>query len=286
MIMILGASGYIGGYLFNRLKMDSFDVVGTYSKNKKPGLVYFDMGYMDLEDLKLDLDKITHIIILASANAKPDAIKENWEESYFLNVERTKKIIDCCFKNCIIPIYFSSDAVFDGEKGSYKEEDETNPINSYGKIKYEVEKHIFGSEKPYVVLRMGKVFGLKMDDNTILTNLLKNLKQSQDLILATDQIFTPLYIGDLMEAIKKIIQEKYLGIFHLASLKATDRYEIASKIKSFFHLKHTNITSCKIDSLNLPDSRPKLIDLDIGKWKKLIGFKEKPIEHYLKKLMN
>ena len=34
MILILGASGYIGNNLYNKFMEEGFDVAGTYSKNK------------------------------------------------------------------------------------------------------------------------------------------------------------------------------------------------------------------------------------------------------------
>ena len=48
---------------------------------------------------------------------------------------KTKNVIDYCFENNIVPIYISSDGVFDGLKGGYIETDKKNPTNCYGAIK-------------------------------------------------------------------------------------------------------------------------------------------------------
>ena len=88
-----------------------------------------------------------YLIISHGININLDKTKKNYKKSYFINVYKTKKIIDYCFNKKIIPVYISSDGVFDGLKGNYKETDLKNPIHSYGKIKNEVEKYIIKSKK-------------------------------------------------------------------------------------------------------------------------------------------
>lgn len=280
-ILIVGASGYIGNYLFNQLKKENFNVFGTYCRNKKEGLLYFDLESMGFDELGLGAKKIDYVIIAAAANAKIDESKIHWDYNYKVNVVMTKRLIGHCFKNNITPIYLSSDGVFDGVKGNYKEEDKRNPVNCYGKIRYEVENYLIRSKKPYVILRAGRVFGTDIGDGTLITDMLKSMRKGKSLRCATDQIFTPIYIKDLFDFVKLVIKNKYTGIFHLASLKATNRYEIARAIRNFFKLKDAKIHPCKIDSLGLLDKRAKLTDLNIAKYKKLAGYKEKPIEHFL-----
>tara|TARA_Y100000310_G_scaffold151436_1_gene151034 strand:+ start:180 stop:1058 length:879 start_codon:yes stop_codon:yes gene_type:complete len=280
-LLILGASGYIGNYLFNQFRKEGFDVVGTYFKNKKPGLIHFDLENANLNDLKLNTDKITHLIIAAATNAKIDESKIYWDYNYKINVIRIKSLIDYCFKHDIIPIYLSSDAVFNGKKGNYIEEDKTNPINCYGKIRYEVENHIKKFKKPYVIIRAGRVFGTEVGDGTLITSMLKNMRKGENMKCATDQVFTPIYIEDFFNFIKITIEKKYMGIFHLASLKATNHYEIAKSIKKFFHFDNVELETRKIDSFDIIDKRPKLTSLNIEKYKKITGNQEKKIEYFL-----
>lgn len=280
-ILIIGASGYIGSYLFHQFKKENFSVFGTHFKNKKKGLLYFDLEKMGIDKLRLDLKKIRYVIISAAANAKIDESKIHWEYNYKINVVRIKSLMDYCFKHGIVPIYLSSDSVFNGLKGNYREDDERKPINCYGKIRYEVENYIINSKKPYVILRAGRVFGTNIKDGTLITDILKDMRRGKSLKCATDQVFSPLYIKDLFNFVKIIIEKKYTGIFHLASLKATNRYEIAKAIKNFFKLKDAKVYPCKIDSLGLLDKRAKLTDMDISKYKSLTGYEEKQIEHFL-----
>ena len=138
MILVLGASGRIGGYLFNRFVQDGTDIVGTYCHNKKPKLVHFDLATMNLSNLNM---LPSHVIFGAASNPSPE-LSRNKADSYEVNVPKTISLLDMCFENDIVPIYFSTDNVFDGEKGHYKEEDRSNPLNNYGRMKCEIENHL------------------------------------------------------------------------------------------------------------------------------------------------
>lgn len=280
MILIIGASGFIGSYLFENFKKAGYSVQGTSYKNQKPELIYFNLENMNLSDLILK-EKPTHIIFLAATNATIDASKELWEDCYKINAEKIKKGIQFCFENNITPVYISTDFVFDGKKGNYNEEDKTNPINCYGKIKQDVETFLLNSTKPYIILRIGRVFGLYT--NSLITSIIKKLKENQKSNFVINQRFTPIYLKDLFYFIKFLIEHKQQGIFHLASCPPTTHYEIAKKIKAYYHLD-SEITPCTFESLNLLEKRPELIDLNINKIKSLTGFKEKPIEFFLEKI--
>ena len=141
MIFIIGASGLIGGNIFNYLKKKRYRVGGTYFRTKKKGLVYFDIAKHDIKKLKVK-EKIKYFIIASAINVNLDDTKKDLKNSYFVNVVQTKKIINYCFKNKIIPIYLSSDGVFDGKKGNYIESDKKTPLHNYGKNKNEIEKYI------------------------------------------------------------------------------------------------------------------------------------------------
>lgn len=280
MIVIVGASGYIGNNLFRRFKEKGQEIMGTYCRHQKAGLTYFDLETSKIADLILKPSEVSHIIVTASINVITDETKKNWEKSHFINAVKTKELIRFCFENNIIPIYFSTDNIFDGIKGNYKEDDATNPINCYGRIKDEVEKYLRSSGKLFVIVRLGRVFGIEKGDGTILTSTLETVMANKKQHWIKDQYFTPLYIEDLFQFINMIITQKQEGIFHLASLPKTTRYEIATAIKSYFNL-HGKIMPCTVDSLDFLDKRPKLVDLNTDKYHKMIGDQEKKIEYFL-----
>jgi dTDP-4-dehydrorhamnose reductase len=281
MILVLGASGFIGSHIYSGLKESSFPVVGTCFSHDRPESLYFDLCNMDINDLELDFKRIRYLIISAALHTKIDDSKRCWAEAYPINVGKVNRIVSFCFQNDVIPVYISTDNVFDGVKGCYKEEDERRPINCYGRIRNEVENFLLDSGRPFVILRMGKVFGTDVDDGTLITAMIDILRRKRRIDCAMDQVFTPVHIGELTEFASHIIARGNTGIFHVASLKPTTRYEIAVKIVDYFGFKDTQVCSCKINSLGLLEKRPELIDLDITKYKEITGRQEKHIEAYL-----
>src|SRR3989338_1962709 len=236
MIVILGGSGYIGQNILRHLEREGMAAKGTYFKNKQPGLEYFDLENRQLYGSVLSGPDVQYLVISAAVEANIDGTRINWERAYHSNVTRLKAIIDFCFENQITPVYISTDNVFDGEKGNYREGDTRNPQNGYGEIKYEVENYLLNSGFEFIIVRVGKVFGDKPGDNTLLTSLIGELKQGKQMLCAVDQVFTPIYIRDLTSAISYLIKNQCAGVFHLASLEATSRYKIAIAIADYFQI--------------------------------------------------
>ena len=101
------------------------------------------------------------------------------------------------------------------------------------------------------------------------------------MVCVDDQIFTPLYINDLCEALTKLIRNRYEGVFHLISIEATSRYKIAKTVQKYFNLRNIEIIPCKINSMGLLEKRPLLVDLDDSKFSSMAGIKHRDINHYL-----
>ncbi len=282
-ILIIGASGLIGNSLYNYFKKKRYDAIGTYFGNKKKNLIFFDIKKTKIKSLK-NLENVKYLIISHGININLDKTKKNYKKSYFINVHQTKKIIDYCFSKKIVPVYISSDGVFDGLKGNYKETDIKNPIHSYGKIKNEVEKYITKSKKKYLIVRISRVFGTKKNDKTFLTELKKKMNNSSKLQSSYDQMFSPIFLNDLSNYLEKLIKNKNFGIFHLSSIKMISHFEIASQIKDFFKIKKIKIFPCKINSLKLIEKRPLLTHLSTSKFDSIFNVKYNDLKYYLRKL--
>jgi len=200
------------------------------------------------------------------------------DSAYRINVVKTKQLISACADSGIVPVYFSTDNVFDGVKGNYDEKDSTNPLNLYGRIKCEMESYLYGLNAPFLLLRFGKTFDVVRGDPT----LYSNMKPGDRLKLATDQIFTPLYIDELFGFIQKCIAENITGLYHLASTFPVNRFEIAKKAKKFFGICNVDLTSCSIDELGLVEKRPKNIDLNVIQYQNVSGKGQRDIEYFLR----
>ncbi len=281
MILVIGASGYIGSHIYSAFKAESLPVIGTYNRHPENGLIPFDMEKQIFPILSFEPEKISHMIIAASSTVRIDQVGQEWNKSHTIDVVNAKAMLTLCKKYEITPVYLSSDFVFDGEKGNYSETDPTNPINGYGKIKDRIESYIREEFESHMIIRMGKVFGIQLNDHTLITSIINDLKKGLTLYCSSDQVFTPVMIFDLVNFLVNSIKNKTTGTFHIASIGPITRYEMALRTKQFFNLPSENIISCYINSLGLTEVRPLKIDLNISKYNDLTGKKVDSLESYL-----
>jgi len=127
----------------------------------------------------------------------------------------------------ILPIFLSSDSVFDGRKEEfYTEEDLPRPITEYGRQKAQVETEVRNSRKPHLIIRLSKVFGTKRGDGTFLTEAADKLKKGEKVLAATDLVFNPVWIEDAIRAIILVQGRQLKGVVHICSPEVWTRYNL------------------------------------------------------------
>ena len=281
--LIFGASGYLGNHLYNFLSQKEKKVYGTYFRNKKKGLIYFDISKMKINSLKF-IDSIDYAVIMSAVNSNVNDTNKNLNKTLKINLNKTKKLLEDCLKYGLTPVYISSDGVFDGKKGNYEENDVLNSLNHYGKIKKKIEKFIIKKFNNYLIIRVSKVFGLQKNDKTLITSIFNEMKKKRKVFFSDDQFFSPIYVFDLCKYIYFLIKFKNKGIFHLSSIQSTSRYEVAKKIKQKFALKKVKIIRKPINKFNFSEKIPLNTTLNSRKFLKLFKIKPKSINYFLNRI--
>ena len=139
-VLIIGASGLVGGNILKVFKSMGYDVSGTYFNFFLHDLEHFDpfnkTHLINLENKNYD------IIIYNGALTNVEKCETDPALSYHITYNSAKILIDFCSANNIGFIYPSTDYVFNGFSGPYSEDDDVNPINIYGEHKLKVEEYI------------------------------------------------------------------------------------------------------------------------------------------------
>lgn len=135
-----------------------------------------------------------------------------------------------CDKNQIKLLHLSTDYIFDGGKdGKYMEDDPANPINIYGKTKWDGEQAIRQSCNNHLILRVSGVFS-EYGDNFLKT-MLKLARERSSLRVVSDQVTCPTYAGDIAGVILQMcLRPKPQGTFHYCSSEAVSWFDFASVI--------------------------------------------------------
>lgn len=167
--------------------------------------------------------------------------KDRWEgenSAWAINVWGTKNIVEACQESRKKIIYISTDFVFDGEnppKNGYTEEDRLNPINWYGRTKFEGEKIIQDSNLDWVICRLSFPYRAKFElKKDFLRAILDCLEKGEEVKSVSDQLFTPTFIDDIASALNVLIESWSEGIYHVVGSSSLTPYEATLLIAKNF----------------------------------------------------
>lgn len=285
--VIFGASGYIGSYLYERMRECGLNVTGThYQKQLYSENIEFDI-------LKDHVPKTVHEIqdrhktaIVCIAQPDIGCCYENQSQAYLINVQKTKELIHELTESGFHVIFFSTDNVFDGSRGNYTEESKTNGINQYGIMKAEMESYLLANEPQACIFRVSKVVRAEVAKQNILTQLEQQAKQECTWCVRGNRL-SFVAMEDIYQACLIAGQKRMTGLYQVAGDKAYSRFEFA---KLFYHKmgnSSVQVKECSADELHLKDGRPLDISMSNLKFKQETGYRftsmDAVMEQYMKK---
>lgn len=230
---IIGASGFIGGHLLAKYRKTFPGSVGTAFSKAREGLVPFDLREPDLQSLSLPTE--TRDLLIVSAMPNIAYCEQNPEQSVALNVTGTISLITQAVAAGLRPVFLSSDYVFSGREGAYADDADACPSTKYGMQKYAVEACLPALTDRYLVLRLSKIYGTQKGDGTLLDDFAKQLVAGKKIRAATDQVFSPTFVGDLVEAIVAVQKSGINGIVNLCAPIPWSRHAVAKEMAAALH---------------------------------------------------
>jgi len=282
-ILIFGASGFLGRELRNYFESKQETVLGTYFANNQPGLFHFDLKQAGLGIFGTDIKKVS-FAILCSATTAMDSCKTDWEKTYKVNVEGTTELISQLQDSGIVPVFISTDYVYDGTRGNYSEDDERVPVLAYGRQKKEVEDFLFSQGGQFIIVRLGKIYSLRERDKTILTTIASDLRTGRELRLATNQVFSPSCVRDICQALGFLTEKRGLGCYNVCSGEPISRFELGTLVKDRLGIKTGRLIPCSLTGFNFGDNRPLNTSMSNKRFVQATGFHFTTLEESLEKL--
>lgn len=235
-VAITGLSGVIGQILGEEI-LPKVQIIDLFHKNKYQGKakvqkhVNFDLLNKTKissilkrvnPDVIIHLAAITHIDI-CEKDKKRGRNGKVWK----VNVEASNEIAKFCAKQKKHLIFLSTECVFDGKQKYFSENSKKNPINWYGVTKSEAENLILSSGAPVTIIRSVVAYHKNDKNKTIYGKILNELMTKKNIEVVKDQLFTPTYTYDIVKAINKVIENNFLGIYHVAPRKSLSPYDFA-----------------------------------------------------------
>jgi dTDP-4-dehydrorhamnose reductase len=288
-VLVTGANGFLGIHLCSILLEKGYDVIATGRGEtffpEIKDVTYEQMDFTDpfaVHDLFEKYKPQT--VIHAGAMTRVDECEQQQWDAYVTNVEATITLLLNAESYKSLFLFVSTDFVFDGEKGYYKEDDETNPVNFYGKTKEQAEEAVKEYEYGWAIIRTSLVYGKAVGGKAnILTVIKEKLDNHQSYGVVNDQVRTPTYVGDLAGGIVSIIEKKARGIFHISGKDVLTPYEMACQAAAFLNASPGLIQELDASGFTQPAKRPLKTNLVIDKAKKFLGYNPIPFEEGLRR---
>lgn len=270
-IFISGASGLVGGNCLSHFREQGDECIGSYFSFQTEDTVYFDTLNPDNPD-NFDVKGFQpDVIVHCGALTHVDYCEDHIEESYQKTVQSTLNLIDLANSLNARLVYLSTDYVFDGKHGPYKEEDEVNPLGVYAKHKWEAEQAVIKSNKNHLVLRITNVYGREIRNKNFIARIIQQCIQGESLTLKLplDQYATPVNAHDVARAIWLLLRDNHSGVFHIASTDFMNRVELALNVLKYFPEAKYSLQAISTEELKQPAQRPLMAGLIKEKFSRL-----------------
>jgi len=279
-ILITGANGFLGYYLVEELLQKNFTVIATGKGGSRlpfAGMANYSYVEMDFTDPFSVHDVFGYtkpdIVIHAGAMSKPDECEMNQMRAYMVNVEGTVQLLINADEIKSFFVFISTDFVFDGESGMYKEDDIPRPVNYYGKTKLEAEEAVKEYEHGWAIVRTVLVYGKNHSGKENILGVVKEkLEKGEEYAVVDDQLRTPTYVKDIARGIVSLVEKRAGGIFHISGKDQLTPFQMAIKTAGYLGLNKSLLKKVTAADFSQPAKRPLRTGFIIDKARTQLGF--------------
>jgi dTDP-4-dehydrorhamnose reductase len=202
------------------------------------------------------------VIVNTAAMTNVDQCESERDGALQLNVKAVEYLISAIYK---LPeseqrklIHLSTDFVFDGENGPYREEDVPNPLSYYAETKLQAEELVKQCAFSWAIVRTIIVYGIAdaMSRSNIVLWAKDALSKGQTMNIVDDQFRSPTLAEDLAEGCVLIAEKKATGIYHISGKDFMSVLELVQRVARFWKLDESLITPSKSATIKQPAKRP------------------------------
>jgi dTDP-4-dehydrorhamnose reductase len=213
-LLVTGGAGYLGAELVRRAAAGGWEVRATWLERDHPLDVPVEWVRMDVRDpaaVKAAVEGVDCVVHTAYRFSGPECWSTNVEGSELVARAATGARL----------LHLSTDLVFDGVRGNYREDDEPRPVNDYGRSKAEAERRVTAAHPRALIVRTSLMYGAADPGPQ------ERLVASGHERFFVDEIRSPVLVGDLADALLELAERDEQGPIHLGGADAVSRYDFA-----------------------------------------------------------
>ena len=273
---ILGASGILGSWLTRALapRPGSPLLLATGFSRTGPGLTRLDLSRPG-ELTRLIRDFRPGLVFLTGAMTSPLACEKDPDKARALNTGPARLLARLAPELGFRLVFVSTDLVFDGTKGGYRESDRTRPLSVYGRTKAEAEAAVLEAVNQgadCLVVRTSLIIGWdRFGPAGNLAWMERAIRAGRSLRLYVDEFRSPVAAAELARALTLLAQRAGPGLFHLAGTERMSRWDLGRVICQSLGWPLTTLVPARLAEEELDPPRPADVSLDLTRAGKILG---------------
>lgn len=282
-IVLLGGSGQLGREWQHFVRQ----------KGVEANLMPYNSHQLDITNYERLSEEIENqqpdVVVNCAAYTGVDRAETEREKAMEVNARAVEQLARICRKTGCTLVYYSTDYVFPGSGDDkkkypegYGEEHQADPVNWYGKTKWEGEQAIRRIAGDYLIVRISWLCG-RYGSNFV-KSMLQAGRERKQLRVVNDQWGSPTFAENVVENTLVLLDAGKRGTFHITSEGVLTWYELAGAV---FELKGMNVDLTPISSDEYPTEavRPLFSKLNTRKAEAVAGVYLQDWHNGLKKLL-
>lgn len=270
-LLLTGATGYVG----RRLAVGLSGAWRVFRASRTTaGEGALDLNLADSDSIRRAFDAAApQVVVHAGGEADPDACERDPDRAKRVNVDAVKTLGMLCGAAGTRLIHFSTDLVFDGERGWYTEDDVPNPSGVYARGKLASEEAALVRAPGAVVLRISTAYGRPLGGRpSFVDGLRAKLTAGGSVSAFTDQWRTSTAADQLPEVVAKLLAGPDLvGVFHWGGAERATRFAAAVTFARVMGFDERLVRPGRAIDAKFASPRPRDSSLDSSRLSVAIG---------------
>jgi dTDP-4-dehydrorhamnose reductase len=271
-VLVTGASGNLGAYIVRELKRRKAEFV-LWSGTRTGEVFGVPVEPVELADPKRIRSAFKAarpgLVIHAGAVASPAECYQDPPWARQINVEASAILADLAAREGARLLLISSDLVFDGEQGNYRETDIPGPISVYGHTKLAAEHAVLAHPR-HLVARVSLLFGPTLVARpSFFDEQVSALRERRACNLFSDEWRTPLGLMFAAQALVALVNSDFEGTIHIGGPERLSRVDMGLRLARALHRDSSVFTGVSRKSVGSREPRPRDLSLNSTLWEQL-----------------
>lgn len=286
-ILITGSNGLLGQKLVAALRNDPAVALTATSRgpDRSPealGQRYRSLDITDAAAVDAVFDAVRpEAVIHTAAMTNVDACELDPAACRLQNVTATEHLVHASRRHGSHFIHLSTDFIFDGAAGPYREEDAPAPLSVYGHSKLDSERVVReGGLAKWAIARTIIVYGVApgLSRSNVVLWAKGALEKGEPIRVVDDQWRMPTLAEDLADGCIRIAKRGATGVYHLSGPDGMSILELVHRVGRFFGLKVDGVLPVKSNTLGQPAQRPPRTGFVLDKARRELGYAPRGFE--------